>query len=63
MVALKIKGLQYEIVTKPLIHDIFFEVEEIHNNIVLTINTSHMFYDKVFKPLHERRINNVAGVH
>jgi hypothetical protein len=56
-----IKGLQYEIVTKELKHDIFFDVEEIQNCIVLTINTAHLFYDKVFKALHERRINNVAG--
>ncbi len=57
----KIKGLEYEIVTKELKHDIFFDVEEIHNCIVLTVNTAHLFYDKVFKALHERRINNVAG--
>jgi len=57
----KIKGLQYEIVTKELKHDIFFDVEEVHNCIVLTVNTAHLFYDKVFKALHERRINNVAG--
>ncbi|MEO8108879.1 MAG: ATP-binding protein [Ginsengibacter sp.] len=57
----KIKGLQYEIVTKELKDDIFFDVEEIQNCIVLTVNTAHLFYDKVFKALHERRINNVAG--
>lgn len=57
----KIKGLQYEIVTKELKHDIFFDVEEINNSIVLTVNTAHLFYDKVFKALHERRINNTAG--
>ncbi len=57
----KIKGLQYEIVTKELKHDIFFDVEEVNNRIVLTVNTSHLFYDKVFKALHERRINNAAA--
>ena len=56
----KIKGLQYEIVTKELKDDIFFDVGEIHNCIVLTVNTAHLFYDKVFKALHERRINNTA---
>lgn len=36
-------------------------MEEIQNSIVLTVNTAHLFYDKVFKALHERRIKNVAG--
>jgi hypothetical protein len=57
----KIKGLEYAIVAKELKHDIFFDVEEIQNCIVLTINTAHLFYDKVFKALHEQKINNVAG--
>lgn len=57
----KINGFQYEIVTKEIDEDIFFNVEQIHNTIVLTINTNHLFYDKVFKALHEKRINTVGG--
>ncbi len=57
----KVKGMDYEIVVKELKHDIFFEVEENDNTIVLTVNRNHVFHDKVFRALHEKRINNVAG--
>jgi hypothetical protein len=59
--SIKVKGLQYEIVTKELNRDIFFDVEEVGDCIVLTVNTAHIFYEKVFKALHNRRINNIAG--
>jgi hypothetical protein len=58
---LKIIGLQYEIVAKELKRDIFFDVEEVDNCIVLTVNTAHIFYEKIFKALHSRRINNIAS--
>lgn len=54
-------GLRYKIVTKDLNHDIFFDVCEKDDCVILTINTSHIFYDKVFKQLHERRINSATA--
>lgn len=56
-----VSGLKYRIVTKELKQDIFFDVEEVDNCVVLSVNTGHMFYEKVFKALHNRRINNIAG--
>lgn len=50
-------GLRYRIVTKDLNHDIFFDVKETNDYIILTINKTHVFYDKIFKQLHERKIN------
>jgi hypothetical protein len=52
------KGLAYQIIAKELSSDVFFDVAQDQNNIVLTINTSHVFYDKVFKALHEKRITS-----
>jgi hypothetical protein len=59
--SMTVKGLQYQIVAKELKLDVFFDVEEVDNNIVLTINTNHIFYDKIFKALHCRRINNISS--
>lgn len=56
-----IKGLDYKIVTKELKQDIFYSVDEVNGNIVLTVNKSHLFYDKVFKALHEKRIDTAAS--
>jgi hypothetical protein len=58
----RIRGFQYEIVAKELKNDIFFEVESIKDAIVLNVNTAHLFYDKVFKPLHEKKIPNSASI-
>jgi len=54
------KGMQYEIIVKELINETFFDVEQDHNVIKLVINTGHIFYDRVFKALHDRKINNVT---
>jgi len=51
-------GLRYRIVTKELDNGVFFDVMERKDCIVLTINKTHVFYDKVFKMLHEKRINS-----
>lgn len=50
------KGMGYQIVAKDLNSEIFFDVAQDQSNIVLTINTTHLFYEKVFKALHEKRI-------
>jgi hypothetical protein len=55
-----IKAMKYKIVTKDLSTDIFFDIAQDQKNIVLTINTAHLFYDKVFKALHEKRINSAV---
>jgi hypothetical protein len=52
------KGLKYEIVARELKHDTFFDVEHVNNKVILTVNTSHLFYDKIFKALHDRKIKN-----
>lgn len=54
-------GLRYKILTKELNHDLFFDVSEKKDYIILTINTAHIFYDKIFKQLHERKINSTAA--
>jgi len=54
------KGLKYEIIAKELEHDIFFDVEHINNKVVLAVNTSHLFYDKIFKALHDRKIKSAT---
>lgn len=54
-------GLRYKILTKELNHEIFFDVCEKDDCVILIINKSHIFYDKVFKQLHERRINSATA--
>lgn len=54
-------GLRYRIVTKELNHDIFFDVKETNDYIILTINKTHIFYDKIFKQLHERKISSTGA--
>ncbi len=54
-------GLRYRILTKELNHDHFFEVTENRDVLILTINTAHIFYDKVFKQLHDRKITSTAA--
>jgi len=54
-------GLRYKILTKELDHDLFFDVSEKKDYIILTINKAHIFYDKVFKQLHERKINSTGA--
>lgn len=54
-------GLRYRIVTKELSHDMFFDVKETNDYIILTINKTHIFYDRIFKQLHERRINSCGA--
>ncbi|WP_431213843.1 hypothetical protein ACQ86N_02785 [Puia sp. P3] len=55
-----VKGLRYEIVAKELSDDVFFDVEYVNNRVVLAVNTAHLFYDKIFKALHERKIKNAS---
>jgi hypothetical protein len=57
----KIGGFQYKIVTRELKKDLFFDVEEDRDYITLIINTNHLFYDKVYKLLHERDVTNVTS--
>jgi hypothetical protein len=54
-------GLQYKILIKELTNDIFFDVAESKDCVVLTINKAHMFYDKIFRQLHEHRIKSTAS--
>jgi hypothetical protein len=61
IISCNVQGMQYRIITKELSEDIFFDVKVDQNCIVLIVNTGHMFYDKIFKELHEKRINNSAG--
>lgn len=56
-----VQGMQYRIITRELKQDIFFDVKEAQNCIILIVNTAHMFYDKIFKELHEKRITSTAG--
>lgn len=52
------KGLHYKIVARELTNEVFFDVAQDENNIVLTINTAHLFYERVFKALHDKKINS-----
>jgi hypothetical protein len=54
------KGFQYEIITKALDHDVFFDIEQAQDKLILVINTTHLFYDKIFKALHDKKIKNVS---
>jgi len=54
-------GLRYKIITKELKTEVFFDVVENEDCIILTINKSHIFYNKVFKLLHERKILSTAS--
>lgn len=56
----KLKGLEYEIVAKELEKDIFFDVEEAKSKVILQVNKNHIFYHKVFKSLHDKKVNNTA---
>lgn len=53
-----VKGMSYQIVAKELSNDVFFDVAQDQSHIVLTINTTHLFYEKVFKALHEKKITS-----
>jgi hypothetical protein len=57
----KVLGLKYRILTKELPHDLFFDVIERNDTIILLVNTKHMFYDKIFKSLHDQRVRSPAG--
>lgn len=57
----QIHGMQYRIITKELKEDVFFDVKEDQNCIILLINKAHMFYDKIFKELHEKRITTTSS--
>jgi hypothetical protein len=54
-------GLRYKIITKELDNDIFFDVSENKDCVILAINTAHVFYDKIFKQLHERKITSAGS--
>lgn len=54
------KGMQYKIIARELPSDFFFDVAQDHNNVVLTINTTHLFYEKVFKALHDKKITTAT---
>lgn len=56
----KRKGLEYEIEVKELEDDLFFDVKEEKNKLILQINKNHIFYHKVFKTLHDRKINDTV---
>jgi hypothetical protein len=57
----KVLGFKYRILTKELQHDLFFDVVERNDTIILLVNTNHMFYDKIFKSLHDQRVTSTAG--
>jgi len=50
------QGLTYQILAKPLNSDLFYDVAEVDHKVVLTINTNHIFYERVFLPLQEQKI-------
>lgn len=50
------RGMQYKITAKELPSDFFFDVAQNQKSIVLTINKGHLFYEKVFKALHDKRV-------
>lgn len=52
----KLKGFEYSILTKKLNSNVFFEVEEKANQLLLIINSNHIFYSKIFKALHDRKV-------
>lgn len=56
----KLKGLQYEIVAKELEQDIFFDVDEEQDIIILQVNKNHIFYHKVFKSLQDKKVNSIT---
>jgi len=51
-----VRGMRYKIVAKELPTDFFFDVTQDQNNVVLAINTTHLFYEKIFKALHDKKI-------
>jgi hypothetical protein len=57
----KVLGLKYKIVTKGLPHELFFDVIERNETIILILNRNHLFYDRIFKALHEKRITSTIG--
>jgi hypothetical protein len=54
----RLKGLEYEMIAIELNQDIFFDVQEENNRVILQMNKNHIFYHKVFKSLHDKKINN-----
>lgn len=56
-----VKGLEYEILLKDLKNDMFFDVREKHDKLLLFVNTKHIFYDKVFKVLHAKQVKNISS--
>ncbi|HUC79465.1 MAG TPA: ATP-binding protein [Flavisolibacter sp.] len=49
-------GMQYRIKVGAIPTDHFFQVTENKTAILLTINENHLFYDKIFRSLHERKL-------
>jgi hypothetical protein len=49
-------AMQYRIKVGEVTGDHFFQVSEDKTTILLTINENHSFYDKIFRPLHERKL-------
>lgn len=58
LIPYSIEGLKYNVVSKPLESELLFEVDQKANNIILIVNTNHIFYDKFYKQLHEKKIND-----
>lgn len=56
-----VMGLKYKIVVKELKHKLFFETIERNDTVILVLNKNHIFYDKIFRALHEQRVTNNAG--
>ena len=56
-----VMGLKYKIVVKELKHKLFFETIERNDTVILVLNKNHIFYDKIFRSLHEQRVTNNAG--
>jgi hypothetical protein len=54
------RGMQYKINARELPSEFFFDVAQDENNVVLTINTTHLFYEKVFKALHDKKITTAT---
>ncbi len=55
-----IKGFKYEILSQALTDNIFFDIERIDDNMVLIINTNHLFHERIFRALHDKKIKSVA---
>jgi hypothetical protein len=54
--AVKKGGMEYKIRIGSVENHHFFQVSENKSAIILTINEDHLFYDKIFRSLHERKL-------